>query len=104
MIPELNGKLTGIAFSVPTSNVSVIDLVARLNRSVDYRFSFFESIEKSNIQFQAEYEEICEAIKEASTDSMKGILAYSDNQIYSTALIGDIHPSIFDAKTSFSHR
>ncbi|CAF4422423.1 unnamed protein product, partial [Rotaria sp. Silwood2] len=84
LIPDLNGKLTGMAFHVPTSNVSVVDLTARLNKGVTY-------------------EEICAAIKEAANDSLKGILAYTDDEVVSTDFIGDKHSSIFDAKAGISH-
>ncbi|CAF3089124.1 unnamed protein product [Rotaria sp. Silwood2] len=84
LIPDLNGKLTGMAFHVPTSNVSVVDLTARLNKGVTY-------------------EEICAAIKEAANDPLKGILAYTDDEVVSTDFIGDKHSSISDAKAGISH-
>merc|ERR1712000_191013 len=79
VIPELNGKLTGMAFRVPTPNVSVVDLTVR-------------------IQKEASYEEICAKIKEASEGSLKGILGYTDEDLVSTDFVGDDRSSIFDAK------
>ena len=79
VIPELNGKLTGMAFRVPTADVSVVDLTVRLEKG-------------------ASYEEICATIKEASEGSMKGILGYTDEDLVSTDFIGDARSSIFDAK------
>ena len=70
VIPELNGKLTGMAFRVPTPDVSVVDLTVKLVKP-------------------ASYETICATIKAASEGSMKGILGYSDDQIVSTDLLGD---------------
>ncbi|CAF4438490.1 unnamed protein product, partial [Rotaria sp. Silwood2] len=84
LIPDLNGKLTGMAFHVPTPNVSVVDLTARLNKGDTY-------------------EEICAAIKEAANDPLKGILAYTDDEVVSTDFIGDKHSSISDAKAGISH-
>ncbi|CAF4960130.1 unnamed protein product, partial [Rotaria sp. Silwood1] len=83
IFPDLNGKLTGMAFRVPTANVSVVDLTARLNKG-------------------AKYDEICAAIKEAADGPLKGILAYTDGEVVSTDFIGDIHSSIFDAKAGIS--
>ncbi|CAF0867969.1 unnamed protein product [Rotaria sp. Silwood1] len=83
VIPDLNGKLTGMAFRVPTANVSVVDLTARLTKG-------------------AKYEEICAAIKEAAHGPLKGILAYTDDEVVSTDFIGDTHSSIFDAKAGIS--
>jgi len=83
VIPDLNGKLTGMAFRVPTPNVSVVDLTARLNKG-------------------AKYEEICAAIKEAADGPLKGILGYTDEEVVSTDFIGDTHSSIFDAKAGIS--
>jgi len=79
VIPELNGKLTGMAFRVPTPNVSVVDLTVR-------------------IQKEASYEEICAKIKEASQGPLKGILGYTDEDLVSTDFLGDPRSSIFDAK------
>jgi glyceraldehyde 3-phosphate dehydrogenase len=83
VIPDLNGKLTGMAFRVPTPNVSVVDLTARLSKGV-------------------KYEEICAAIKEAANGPLKGILGYTDEEVVSTDFIGDTHSSIFDAKAGIS--
>jgi glyceraldehyde 3-phosphate dehydrogenase len=83
VIPELNGKITGMSFRVPTANVSVVDLTCRLERG-------------------ASYETICAAIKEASEGKMKGILGYSDEDIVSSDLIGDVHSSIFDQKAGIA--
>merc|ERR1712062_314076 len=79
VIPALNGKLTGMAFRVPTPDVSVVDLTVRLKK-------------------EASYEEICNKIKEASEGSLKGILGYTDEDLVSTDFLGDTHSSIFDAK------
>jgi len=79
VIPELNGKLTGMAFRVPTPNVSVVDLTVR-------------------IQKEASYEEICAKIKAASEGPLKGILGYTDEDLVSTDFLGDPRSSIFDAK------
>jgi len=79
VIPELNGKLTGMAFRVPTADVSVVDLTVRLQK-------------------EASYEEICATIKQASEGSMKGILGYTDEDLVSSDFIGDMRSSIFDAK------
>jgi len=79
VIPELNGKLTGMAFRVPTPDVSVVDLTVRLNK-------------------ETTYEEICAKIKEVSEGSMKGILGYTEDQVVSTDFLGDKRSSIFDAK------
>jgi len=83
VIPNLNGKLTGMAFRVPTSDVSVVDLVVRLEKS-------------------ASYDQIKEAIKEASEGALKGILAYTQDQVVSTDFVGDPHSSIFDAKAGIA--
>jgi len=80
VIPELNGKLTGMAFRVPTPDVSVVDLTVR-------------------IQKEATYQEICNKIKEASQEgAMKGILGYTEDMVVSTDFLGDNRSSIFDAK------
>jgi glyceraldehyde 3-phosphate dehydrogenase len=78
VIPALNGKLTGMAFRVPTPDVSVVDLTARLEKP-------------------ATYDAIKEAIKKASEGSMKGYLGYTEDQVVSTDFTGDHHSSIFDA-------
>merc|ERR1712243_9007 len=79
VIPELNGKLTGVAFRVPTPDVSVVDLTVRLAK-------------------EASYEEICKTIKDASEGAFKGFLGYTDEDVVSTDFIGDVRSSIFDAK------
>jgi len=79
VIPELNGKLTGMAFRVPTPDVSVVDLTVRLGK-------------------EATYAEICAKLKEASEGSMKGILGYTEDMVVSTDFLGDQRSSIFDAK------
>lgn len=83
VIPELNGKLTGMSFRVPTANVSVVDLTARLDKGADY-------------------ETICAAIKAASEGSMSGILGYHDDDVVSSDFIGDTHSSLFDKKAGIA--
>lgn len=78
VIPELNKKLTGMAFRVPTSDVSVVDLTVELNK-------------------EASYEEICAAMKAASEGSMKGVLGYTTEKVVSTDFRGETCPSVFDA-------
>jgi glyceraldehyde 3-phosphate dehydrogenase len=78
VIPELNGKLTGMAFRVPTPNVSVVDLTVRLSKP-------------------ASYEEICAKMKEASEGSLKGVMGYTEDSVVSNDFIGDSRTSIFDA-------
>lgn len=78
VIPELNGKLTGMAFRVPTTNVSVVDLTVKLNKDTSY-------------------EEVCKKMKEASETNLKGILGYTDEDVVSQDFVGDFHSSIFDA-------
>ncbi|KIJ90183.1 hypothetical protein K443DRAFT_686918 [Laccaria amethystina LaAM-08-1] len=78
VIPSLNGKLTGLAFRVPTLDVSVVDLVVRIEKS-------------------ATYEEIKATIKAAAEGSYKGIVEYSEDQVVSTDFIGHTASSIFDA-------
>jgi len=83
VIPELNGKLTGMSFRVPTANVSVVDLTARLEKG-------------------APYETVCAAIKAASEGPMKGYLQYQNQDIVSSDLIGNTHSSIFDEKAGIA--
>ena len=83
VIPELNGKLTGMSFRVPTIDVSVVDLTCRLDKG-------------------ASYETICAAIKAASEGKMKGILGYQDKDVVSTDFISDTHSSIFDQKAGIA--
>src|SRR5690606_3933151 len=75
-IPEVKGKLTGMAFRIPTADVSVVDLTVRLSKDTTY-------------------EEICKAMKAYADGPMKGILAYTDEPVVSTDFIGDTHSSIF---------
>jgi len=79
VIPELNGKLTGMSFRVPTVNVSVVDLTCRLDKA-------------------ASYDEIKAAVKKACENELKGIMAYTEDDVVSTDFIGDPHTCIFDAK------
>lgn len=83
VIPELNKKLTGMAFRVPTSDVSVVDLTVELEKD-------------------ASYEQICAAMKSASEGKMKGILGYTDQKVVSTDFRGDSHTSIFDAEAGMA--
>ncbi|QCD93528.1 glyceraldehyde 3-phosphate dehydrogenase [Vigna unguiculata] len=83
VLPALNNKLTGMAFRVPTVDVSVVDLTVRLEKG-------------------ASYDEIKAAVKEASEGSMKGILGYTEDDVVSTDFIGDSRSSIFDAKAGIS--
>ena len=78
VLPELNGKLTGMSFRVPTSDVSVVDLTVELNS-------------------EATYEAICDAMKSASEGSMKGVLGYTDEKVVSTDFVGSTYASIFDS-------
>merc|ERR1711879_699169 len=79
VIPELNGKLTGMAFRVPTPDVSVVDLTVRLEKATTY-------------------DDICAKMKEVAEGSMKGVLDYTEDMVVSTDFIGDQRSSIFDAK------
>src|SRR5699024_1203391 len=79
VIPELKGKMTGMSFRVPSNDVSVVDLTARLKKP-------------------ATYQEICDAIKVASETYMKGIVSYMKDDIVSSDLKGDAHTCIFDEK------
>jgi glyceraldehyde 3-phosphate dehydrogenase len=77
VIPALVGKLTGMAFRVPTANVSVVDLTVKLKK-------------------ETSYDDIKAAMKAASENEMKGILGYSDDLLVSQDFVGDIRTSIFD--------
>ncbi|MBO0348316.1 aldehyde dehydrogenase, partial [Phormidium pseudopriestleyi FRX01] len=78
VLPELKGKLSGMAFRVPTPDVSVVDLTFRTTKATSYK-------------------EICAAMKAASEGELKGILGYTEDEVVSTDFIGDSHSSIFDA-------
>ena len=78
VIPELNKKLTGMAFRVPTSDVSVVDLTVELAKA-------------------ATYEEICAAMKAAADGPMKGVLGYTEDKVVATDFRGESRTSIFDA-------
>ncbi|AEE23638.1 type I glyceraldehyde-3-phosphate dehydrogenase [Paraglaciecola chathamensis] len=78
VIPELNGKLTGMAFRVPTADVSVVDLTVNLAKP-------------------ATYEQICAAMKSASEGELKGIMGYTEDAVVSQDFIGDTRTSVFDA-------
>ncbi|XP_073272034.1 glyceraldehyde-3-phosphate dehydrogenase, cytosolic-like [Primulina huaijiensis] len=79
VLPALNGKLTGMAFRVPTVDVSMVDLTVRLEKN-------------------ATYEQIKAAIKEESEGKLKGILGYTDEHVVLTDFVGDSRSSIFDAQ------
>jgi glyceraldehyde 3-phosphate dehydrogenase len=83
VIPELKGKLTGMAFRVPTLNVSVVDLTCRLEKA-------------------ASYDDIKKAMKAASEGPLKGILGYTEDAVVSSDFIGDSRTSIFDAEAGIS--
>ncbi len=83
VIPELNKKLTGMAFRVPTSDVSVVDLTVELNK-------------------EATYEEICAAMKAASEGPMKGVLGYTTDKVVSTDFVGEYCTSVFDAEAGLA--
>lgn len=79
VIPSLNGKLTGMAFRVPTANVSVVDLTCRLGKP-------------------AKYDEIKAKVKEAANGPLKGILEYTEDEVVSSDFIGSTASSVFDAQ------
>ncbi|HLS96097.1 glyceraldehyde 3-phosphate dehydrogenase [Sphingobacterium allocomposti] len=83
VLPELKGKLTGMSMRVPTADVSVVDLTVRLEKG-------------------ASYEEIKQAMKEASEGELKGILGYTEDEVVSSDFLGDARTSIFDAKAGIS--
>ncbi len=83
VLPELNKKLTGMAFRVPTSDVSVVDLTVELNK-------------------EASYDDICKAMKAASEGALKGVLGYTSDKVVSTDFRGCSMPSIFDADAGLS--
>ncbi len=82
-IPEVKGKLTGMAFRVPTADVSVVDLTVKLAKSTTY-------------------EQICQAMKTASETSMKGVLSYCDGQPVSSDFIGSHYSAIFDKEAGIA--
>lgn len=83
VIPELNGKLTGMSMRVPTLDVSVVDLTVNLAKP-------------------ATYDEICQAMKEASEGELKGVLGYTEDAVVSSDFLGDTRTSIFDAKAGIA--
>jgi glyceraldehyde 3-phosphate dehydrogenase (phosphorylating) len=83
VIPELNGRLTGMAFRVPTSDVSVVDLTVRLEKP-------------------ATYEQIKDAMRAASEGPLAGILGYTEDQVVSTDFRGCTHSSVFDASAGIA--
>jgi glyceraldehyde 3-phosphate dehydrogenase len=83
VIPSLNGKLTGMAFRVPTMDVSVVDLTVNLGKSVSY-------------------DEICKAMKDASEGELKGILGYTEELVVSQDFVGEPRTSVFDAKAGIA--
>ena len=83
VIPELNKKLTGMAFRVPTSDVSVVDLTVELNR-------------------EASYDDICKAMKAASEGPMKGVLGYTEDKVVATDFRGETCTSVFDAEAGIA--
>lgn len=83
VIPELNKKLTGMAFRVPTSDVSVVDLTVELNK-------------------EASYEDICKAMKAASQGAMKGVLGYTEDKVVATDFRGEVCTSVFDAEAGLA--
>lgn len=78
VIPELNGKLTGMSFRVPTANVSVVDLTVRLEKATSYA-------------------QICATLKAAAEGELKGIMGYTDEAVVSTDFMSDTHTCVFDA-------
>lgn len=83
VIPELNGKLTGMSFRVPTPNVSVVDLTVNLKKP-------------------ATYAEICAKMKEMAEGPLKGILGYTEDAVVSTDFLGEVCTSVFDAKAGIA--
>lgn len=83
VLPDLNGKLTGVAFRVPTGDVSVVDLVCRLQKP-------------------AKYEDVVKAIKEASAGPLKGILGWTEDEVVSQDFVHDSRSSIFDVKAGLA--
>jgi glyceraldehyde 3-phosphate dehydrogenase len=83
VIPELNGKLTGMAFRVPTADVSVVDLTCRLSKA-------------------AKYDDIKAAMKAASEGELKGILGYTEDEVVSSDFVGEACTCVFDAKAGIA--
>ena len=83
VLPELNGKLTGMSFRVPTSDVSVVDLTVELEKP-------------------ASYAEICAEMKAQSVGKLKGILGYTEDKVVATDFRGDPRSSIFDAEAGIA--
>jgi glyceraldehyde 3-phosphate dehydrogenase len=83
VLPDLNGKLTGMSFRVPTSDVSVVDLTVELEKD-------------------ASYEVICKAMKDASEGALKGVLGYTEEAVVSTDFVGESLTSVFDAKAGIA--
>lgn len=83
VIPSLNGKLTGMAFRVPTMDVSVVDLTVNLGKSVTY-------------------DEVCKAMKDASEGELKGVLGYTEELVVSQDFVGESRTSVFDAKAGIA--
>ena len=83
VLPELNGKLTGMAFRVPTPDVSVVDLTV-------------------NLEKPATYAQICAAMKAASEGDMKGVLGYTEDEVVSNDFVGEVCTSVFDAKAGIA--
>jgi glyceraldehyde 3-phosphate dehydrogenase len=83
IIPELNGKLTGMAFRVPTPNVSVVDLTV-------------------NLKNPATYDQICQAMSAAAEGELKGVLGYTEDAVVSNDFIGETCTSVFDAKAGIA--
>ena len=83
VIPELNKKLTGMAFRVPTSDVSVVDLTVELNK-------------------EASYDDICQAMKAASQGAMRGVLGYTEDKVVATDFRGESCTSVFDAEAGIA--
>ncbi|BCO32709.1 glyceraldehyde-3-phosphate dehydrogenase [Thiohalobacter sp. COW1] len=83
VLPDLNGKLTGMAFRVPTSDVSVVDLTVELDK-------------------EAKYDDICAAMKAASEGELKGVMGYTEEKVVSTDFRGNSAPSTFDAEAGIA--
>ena len=82
VIPAVSGRMTGIAYRVPTADVSVVDLNIKLKQDTSY-------------------DEVCRKVKEASETYLSGVIEYVDDEVVSADFIGDSHPSIFDAREGF---